>query len=243
MGPFAGAWRSHLALRELTFKWRIKRWKINFIQGQAQKTPLAPVSFGDPPRAGVAQSRSMSLAAPFSGYEERFGAPGRTLWASLCLSLGRIGVAPPRTLRSEVPGACPVRPARRGYRPAQVPRESQPHAQRQRLRQLLHLELQPSPAQPSPSCHPPSRHPSAHSTVPVPVPAPETTLLYLGTSSLTYNSQSMPPTPTTPTMAAAEPPWPWPNPEPSPEARNLSDAETETSRTHAMAADAANQPV
>lgn len=28
------------------------------------------VSFGDPPRGGVAQLRS--LAAPFSGYEERF---------------------------------------------------------------------------------------------------------------------------------------------------------------------------
>jgi hypothetical protein len=150
MGPFAGAWRSHLALRELTFKWRIKRWKINFIQGQAQKTPLAPVSFGDPPRAGVAQSRSMSLAAPFSGYEERFGAPGRTLWASLCLSLGRIGVAPPRTLRSEVPGACPVRPARRGYRPAQVPRESQPQcpAPAPPPASPSRTPAQPSPAQP-----------------------------------------------------------------------------------------------
>lgn len=122
-----------------------QKMENKFQSYKTQTTPLAPGSFGDPPRAGVAQLRS--LAAPFSGYEQRFGAPGRW-WVSLCLPLGRIGVAPPRTLRSEVPGACPVRPAWRGYRPAQVPRESQPHARRQCLRQLLHLEVQPSPAHP-----------------------------------------------------------------------------------------------
>lgn len=218
-----------------------------FQSSKTQKTPLAPVhvSFGDPPRAGVAQLRS--LAAPFSGYEEeeRFGAfwSSSTLWVSLCLSLGKMCVAPPRTLRAEVPGACPVRPVWRGYRPAQVPRQSQPHAQRQCLRQLLHRQ-NPNPAQPSPA-HPLIHHHDIHPrTVPVPAPVPvavpvpsqcQKPLCSRYCSLILHNRpqgllrrRRLPPSP---------------NPEPSPEARNLSDAETETSRTHAMAADAANQPV